>query len=226
MEDEVEIKSLLTKNLVIMEELRKRSQMFAKPMLILSMLDVIFGILAIFCTSLQVIAFFASASSLTAITICGRLIQVNKINQLNKSLKTLNVVSLAWFVNRFKKLLNKKENGEVKTTKLSKIQIAAIIGAILGIAFGVVSVFVPQVQIAGNAIYNFAISMGIEALSAFAGTFKGYAQRTEEEIAKAKEKLAEKEKATKEVEYQKALALKAEYEKANAIIAEHEKNNL
>lgn len=226
MEDEVEIKSLLTKNLVIMEELRKRSQMFAKPMLILSMLDVIFGILAIFCTSLQVIAFFASASSLTAITICGRIIQVSKLNQLEKSLKTVKWVSVAWFVNRFKKLLNKKENGEVKTTKLSKIQIAAIIGAILGIAFGVVSVFVPEIQIAGNTIYNFAISMGIEAVSAFAGTFKGYAQRTEEEIAKAKEKLAAKEKAVEDAEYQKALALRAEYEKANAIIAQHEKNNL
>lgn len=226
MEEEVETKTLLAKNLVVMEELRKRSQMFTKPMLILSLLDVVFGLLAIFCTSLQVAALLASAGSLTAITIFRRLIQVSKINQLNKSLKTLNVMSLAWFVNKYKKLIKKKENVEVKTTKLSKIQIAVIIGAVVGIAFGVVSVFVPQIRIAGNAFYNYAISMGIEALSAFAGTFKGYAQRTEEEIAKAKEKLAEKEKATKEAEYQKALALKAEYEKANAIIAQHEKENL
>lgn len=224
MEDEVEIKSLLTKNLVIVEELNKRAQMFAKPMLILSILDVIFGVLAIFCTSLQIVAFFASASSLTAITVCGRLIQVSKINQLNKSLKTLNVVSLAWFVNRYKKILKKKENSEVKTTKLSKIQIASIVGAIVGVVFGVASAFVPQIQIAGNAVYNFAISLGIEAVSAFAGTFKGYAQKTEEEVAKAKEKLAAKEKAVEDAEYQKALALRAEYEKANAIIAKHEQN--
>lgn len=112
----------------------------------------------------------------------------------------------------------------MKTTKLSKIQIASIIGAVVGIAFGIVSVFVPQIQIAGNSLYNFAVSLGIEALSAFAGTFKGYAEKTTEEIEKAKEKLAEKEAAEKELEYQKALALKAEYEKANAIIAEHEQN--
>lgn len=224
MEEEVEIKTLLTKNLVIVEELNKRAKMFAKPMIVLSLLDVTFGLLAIFCTSLQAIALFASASSLTAITICGRLIQVSKINQLNKSLKTVNVISLAWFVNKFKKLIKEKENGEVKTTKLSKIQIASIIGAIVGVAFGIVSFLVPQIQIGGNFVYNLAISTGVEALAAFAGTFKGYAQKTEEEIAKAKEKLAEKEKAEKEAEYKKALALKAEYEKANAIIAEHEQN--
>lgn len=224
MEDEVEIKSLLTKNLVIVEELNKRAQMFTKPMLILSLLDVVFGILAIFCTSLQVVAFFASASSLTAITVCGRLIQVSKINQLNKSLKTLNVVSLAWFVNRYKKFLKKKESGEVKTTKLSKVQIAAIVGAVVGVVFGLVSAFVPQIQIAGNAIYNFAISLGIEAVSAFAGTFKGYAEKTEEEIAKAKAKQEEKAKALEDVEYKKALALREEYDKANAIIAKHEQN--
>ena len=225
MEEEVEIKTLLAKNLVVVEELNKRAKMFTRPMLILSILDVVFGLLAIFCTSLQAIALFASAGSLTAITICGRIIQVSKLNQLEKSLKTVKWISVAWFVNKFQKLLQKKEKGEVKTTKLSKVQIAAIIGAIIGIAFGIASAFVPQIQIAGNAVYNFAISMGIEAVSAFAGTFKGYAQKTEEEIAKAKEKLAEKEKADKEAEYQKALALKAEYEKANAIIAEHEQNN-
>lgn len=225
MEQEVEIKNLLTKNLVIVEELNKRAKMFARPMIVLSLLDVVFGILAIFCTSLQAIALFASVSSLTAITICGRVIQVSKINQLNKSLRALNIVSLAWFVNKFKNI-KKKENGEVKTTKLSKIQIAAIIGAIVGIAFGIVSVFVPQIQIAGNSLYNFAVSMGIEAISAFAGTFKGYAEKTTEEIEKAKEKLAEKEKAQKDAEYKKALALREEYEKANAIIAEHEKNQL
>ena len=112
----------------------------------------------------------------------------------------------------------------MKTTKLSKIQIASIVGAIVGVVFGVASAFVPQIQIAGNAVYNFAISLGVEAVSAFAGTFKGYAQKTEEEVAKAKEKLAAKEKAVEDAEYQKALALRAEYEKANAIIAKQEQN--
>lgn len=224
MGEEVEIKTLLTKNLVIVEELNRRAKMFTKPMIVLSLLDVIFGLLAIFCTSLQVIALFASASSLTAITLCGRMIQVSKINQLNKSLRTLNVISLAWFVNKFKKIIEKKENGEVKTTKLSKIQIASIIGAIIGVAFGIVSFLIPEIQISGNFVYNLLITSGIEALAAFAGTFKGYAEKTEEEIAKAKEKLAIKEKAKKDAEYEKALALRSEYEKANKIIAEHENN--
>lgn len=225
MEEEVEIKTLLTKNLVIVEELNKRARMFAKPMLVLSLLDVVFGILAIFCTSLQVTALLASASSLTAITVCGRVIQVSKINQLNKSLKTLNVISLAWFVNKYKKLIKKKENGEVNTKKLSKIQIASIVGAIVGVAFGIVSFLVPQIQIGGNFAYNLLITSGVEALAAFAGTFKGYAEKTEEEIAKAKEKLAEKEQAEKDAKYKAALAKKAELEEINAIIAEHERNN-
>ena len=216
-------KELINQTLIIVEKLEKKATMFGKSMLILSLLDCLFGILAIFCTSLTLIAFFASATSLTAITICGRIIQISKIQSLEKSLKTLEFVSIAWFVNRYKKYLKNKGEKKVKTTKLSKIQIAAIIGAIIGIAFAIVSVFVPQIAIAGDCIYNILIATGIEGLCAFAGTFKGYKELTEEEIAKVKEKNAVKEAKVKEAELEKAKSVVAEYENAKKIIAEAEK---
>ena len=93
MEDS-EVKALLDKNLEIVKSINHYAKTFGKSMLILSLLDVAFGVLAIFCTSLSLIALFASATSLTAITIFGRVIQVTKIRQLEKSLKTVNLISI------------------------------------------------------------------------------------------------------------------------------------
>lgn len=215
-------KELLNKTLVIVKRLEKKATMFGNGMLVLSLFDCLFGILAIFCTSLTLTAFFASATSLTAITICGRVIQIKKIQSLEKSLRTLNFISLAWFVNKYKKYLKNKGEKKVKTTKLSKIQIAALIGAIVGIAFAIISIFVPQIAIAGDSVYNILIATGIEGVCAFAGTFKGYKEMTEEEIAKAKEKAAAKEAKVKEAELEKAKSFVAEYENAKKIIAESE----
>lgn len=215
-------KELLNKTLVIVKRLEKKATMFGNGMLVLSLFDCLFGILAIFCTSLTLTAFFASATSLTAITICGRVIQIKKIQSLEKSLRTLNFISMTWFVNKYKKYLKNKGEKKVKTTKLSKIQIAALIGAIVGIAFAIVSIFVPQIAIAGDSVYNILIATGIEGVCAFAGTFKGYKEMTEEEIAKAKEKAAAKEAKVKEAELEKAKSFVAEYENAKKIIAESE----
>lgn len=215
-------KELINKTLDIVQRLEKKATMFGNGMLVLSLLDCLFGVLAIFCTSLTLTAFFASATSLTAITICGRVIQIKKVQSLEKSLRTLNFAYMAWFVNRFKKYLKNKGEKKVKTTKLSKIQIAAIIGAIVGIAFTIVSIFVPQIAIAGDSIYNILVATGIEGVCAFAGTFKGYKEMTEEEITKAKEKAAAKEAKAKEAELEKAKSFVAEYENAKKIIAESE----
>lgn len=240
MENSKKAEDLLGKTLVIVKSLEQKAKMFSNGMLVLSLLDCIFGVLAIFCTSLTLTAFFASATSLTAITICGRVIQVSKIRQLEKSLKPLNLVAVAWFVNRYSKYF-KKGDKKVKTEKLSKIQIASIIGAAVGVVFAIISAFVPQIAIAGNSVYNILIATGIEGVCAFAGTFKHYTKLTEEEIAKAKQLKEEKEKkaivkeAKKEIENEKKLAnqtqaqkekeiaraeleakLKAEKEKANA----------
>lgn len=218
-------KELINQTLVIVQKLEKKATMFGKGMLVLSLLDCLFGVLAIFCTSLTLTAFFASATSLTAITICGRVIQISKIRNLEKSLHTLNLVSIAWFVNKYKKYLKNKGEKKVKTTKLSKIQIASIIGAIFGIVFAIVSVFVPQIAIAGDCVYNILIATSIEGVCAFAGTFKGYKQLTEEEIAKIKEKNAEKEAKAKEAELANAKSFVAKYENAKKLIAEAEKEN-
>lgn len=216
---------LINQTLVIVQKLEKKATMFGNGMLVLSLFDCLFGILAIFCTSLTLTAFFASATSLTAITICGKVIQIKKIQSLEKSLKTLNFISIAWFVNKYRKYLKNKGEKKVKTTKLSGIQIASIVGAIVGIVFAIVSVFIPQIAIAGDCVYNILIATGVEGICAFAGTFKGYKNLTEEEIAKIKEKNAEKEAKLKEAELEKAKSFVAEYENAKKIIAEAEKEN-
>ena len=108
----------------------------------------------------------------------------------------------------------------MSTKKLSKTQIATIIAAVIGIVFAIVSVFVPQIAIAGDMIYNIGIATGIEAVAAFVGTFKGYAERTKEQI----DALTNKEK-EKELEKAKLIVAKHEaeteqYEQAKAIIAQ------
>ena len=108
----------------------------------------------------------------------------------------------------------------MKTKKLSKIQIASIIGAVVGIAFAIVSVFVPQIVIAGDMIYNIGIATGIETICAFVGTFKGYKELTQEQIDAMKNKNKQKE-----LEQAKAIVAKHEaeteqYEQAKALVAQ------
>lgn len=202
---------LVTKTYLIIQRIEKLATCFNHSMLILSILDCIFGVLAIFCTSLALTAFFASATSLTAITICGKVIQVSKIRKLSQSLKPVNLIALGWFVNKYRRFIKtKKEKKEkMKDTKLSKIQICAIIGAVLGIAFAIVSIFVPNIAIAGDSIYNILVATGIESLCAIAGTFKGYSQMTKEEIDKIKAKKEEREQAKLEKEAKRELEAEA-----------------
>ena len=127
------------------------------------------------------------------------IVVTNKTKTLAKSVGKF---SLLWTAGR---ILTKKQGGEMSTKKLSKTQIMTIIAAVIGIVFAIVSVFVPQIAIAGDVIYNIGIATGIEAVAAFVGTFKGYAERTKEQI----EALANKEKAK-------------ELEKAKAFIAQHD----
>ena len=221
-QNSAEIMELENKILVIIEEINQRAKAFSRGMWILAFLDVVFGILAYVLTSLALVAIFASASSLTAITIGGRVIQISKVRQLQKNLKPLNIVVGTWFVSRYKKLLKKKEKNKVKETKLSTIQWAALGGAVAGVIFAVVSIFVPQIAIAGDSIYNILVATGIEGISAFAGTFKGYKQKTEEEIAKAKEKIEKKEEAHIIAEVEKAKAEIASYEEKKKLVAEYE----
>lgn len=187
--------------------------------------QVIFSALDIICGIISIVSGLVIIGGVFKFVKIGYLI-VKFIVVTNKSktvAKSISKFSLLWTACRLIwKSNNKKENKAVKTTKLSKIQIASIIGAVVGIVFAIVSAFVPQIQIAGDMVYNVCISLGIETLSAFAGTFKGYAEKTEEEIAKAKAKQEEKENALKEAELEKAKAIVEQYENAKAIVEEAE----
>lgn len=222
MEDQ-DIKTLLDKNLIIVQQLEKKAQMFGKGMFVLSLLDVIFGVLAIFCTSLSLTALFASATSLTAITICGRIIQVSKIRQLNKSLKVLNIVSIAWFVNRYKNYLNKEK--KVKMTKSTILQkILTTVIALFGIG-GVVVFFIPQFAPVAEQITNIC-AMVSEGLAVISGI---WLSATSDKVL-SEEEIAEKEKAKqlKQVEKARALIAKSQenaeaLEQAKALVAEADK---
>jgi len=222
----LDIRTLLDKNLVLVRNLEKKASMFGKGMLILSLLDVIFGILAIFCTSLQLTALFASATSLTAITICGRVIQISKIRQLDKSLKTLNWVSIAWIVNRYPKYVYKKE--KIKMTKSTKLQkILTTILSVFGVG-GVVVYFFPQFTTISQQISNI-VAMASEVVAVVSGIWLSTTSDkvlTAEEIAQEEKKIAEKE--LEKVKKEALKELKAEQkkqisEKEQAKIAEKEK---
>lgn len=219
---ESDSKELINTTLLIVRAIEKRAKVFSRSALVLSIIDCLFGILAIFCTSLTVVAFVASTASLTTITVFGCVIQTSKLRSLEKALKPLNLVAIAWFVNKYKKYLkNKKGEQKVKTEKLSAIQIASIVGAVVGIIFAIVSVFVPQIAIAGESVYNILVATGIEGLCAFAGTFKGYKKLTEEQISAIKEKKEKKAQDALVKEAQKQIAL--EQKLANQTQAQKEK---
>lgn len=142
------------------------------------------------------------------------IVVTNKTKTLAKSVSKF---SLLWTAGR---ILTKKQGGKMNTKKLSKIQIASIIGAVVGIAFAIVSVFVPQIVIAGDMIYNIGIATGVEAICAFVGTFKGYKELTQEQIDALKNKNKQKE-----LEQAKAIVAKHEaeteqYEQAKALVAQ------
>ena len=214
-------KVLIGKTYIIIAEMLEKINVFGKSAIVLGIIDVIFGLLALLCTSLTFVAFLASTASLTVISLGSFVVQTSKLRNLAKALKPVNLVAIAWFVNKYKKYL-KKENKTMKTTKLSGIQIASIVGAVLGIAFAVVSVFVPQIAIAGDSIYNILIATGVEGLCALAGTFKGYKQLTEEQIAKIQDKKKAKENKALQVKAEKAQKELDRIEGLKAIVAEAE----
>ena len=194
MQGDSEVTELLNQNMIIVKRLEEKAKMFGKGMLVLSLLDCLFGILAIFCTSLTLVAFFASATSLTAITICGRIIQISKIRQLEKSLRTVNLISIAWFVNRYKKNLNKRSK-KIKMTKSTFIQkILTAIIAIFGVG-GIVVAFLPQFAPVAEEITKI-VSICMEGLASISGIALATTSDkvlSEEEVKANEQKAAEKQ---------------------------------
>lgn len=222
-EESKSIDGLLNKTLTIVERLEQKAKMFGKGMLILSFLDCLFGILAIFCTSLTLTAFFASATSLTAITICGRIIQVSKVRQLEKALKPINAFAIAWFVNRYKKLLNKGEK-KIKMTKSTVLQkVLTTILSVFGIG-GIVVAFLPQFTPIATQVTNI-VAMVSECIAVVSGIWLSATSDkvlTAEEVAKLNEAKEQKEIAKKQKEVAKAKAELERIENLKKIVAESE----
>lgn len=205
---------LVNQTLVIVKRLESKANMFSNSMLVISLLDVIFGLLAIFCTSLTLTALFASATSLTAVTIFGRVIQITKIRQLEKSLRVMNLVSIAWFVNKYKKYLKERKPKMTKSTVLQKV--LTTIMAIFGVG-GIVVTCLPQFASVAQLITTI-IGCCSEGIAVISGIWlsqtsdKVLSQEECEAIKKAREdKINAKE-------LQKAIAIVEEYENAKAIV--------
>lgn len=180
---------------------------------VFSILDIICGLISIFSGLLLIGGIFKVVK--VGYLITKFIVVTNKSKTI---LKSISKFSLLWVSGR---IFYKVKKGEKKmsNTKLSKVQIASIAGAAFGIVFAFVSALVPQIAIAGNVIYNIGISLGIEVVSAFVGTFKGYTERTQEEIDALKAKEEQKE-------VEKAKAFVEQYEQAKKIVeqAEHKNN--
>lgn len=224
-EESKTIDSLLNKTIAIVEKLEQKAKMFGNGMLILSFLDCLFGILAIFCTSLTLTAFFASATSLTAITLCGRIIQISKVRQLEKALKPINAVAIAWFVNRYKKLLNKGEK-KMKMTKSTVLQkVLTTILSIFGIG-GIVVAFLPQFLPIATQITNI-VAMVSECIAVVSGIWLSATNDkvlTADEIAKLTAEKEKKENAIKQKKVAKAKAELERIENLKKIVADAEQN--
>lgn len=193
---EAELEELLNKNLIIVKKIEKKASMFSKSIFALSVLDLIFGVLAIFCSSLQLLSLFAGLTSATTITICGRIIKVKQIRAIEKGLRTLDLISLTWFVNKYNKYL-KENNRKMKETKFTVLQkILAIVIAIFGVG-GVVVSFFPAFTGVSQQVSTIisAISSSISVASGIWLASTNDKVLTDEEKAKIEQDAKNKKKA-------------------------------
>lgn len=197
----------------LIEKLITKANAFNRGTLILSLFDVLFGVLNMFYTTLSLTALLASCCSFTAISICGKLVQISKIKALQKSLKPLKYVSVAYLAYRIKEFLIKR--GKLKMTKSTVLQkILTTILAIFGVG-GVVVGFLPQFVDIATEITLY-VSMASECIATASGIFLAGTHdkvKSAEEIEK--EKKAQEEKAKKK-EIAEAEALVKKYEEAKA----------
>lgn len=166
--------------------------------LLLGLLDVIVGVL-LFIEATTVIPFFAQI--LVKSLFAARIIKASRFSKC--SIKLYIVIRGKTFIgNIVKKEIKRRlimantidKLEKVKTTKLSVSQIISIIIAFIGVIFGVVSAFVPEIAIAGDMTINIGMALGIESISAYIGIFSKYAEKSEAEILKIKAKNAERAK--------------------------------
>ena len=197
----------------LLQKLIDKSKSFTNGILLLSFFDVLFGVLSMFYTTLSLTALLASCCSFTAISICGKIVQVSKIKALQKSLKPLKYVSVAYLALRIKEFLIKR--GKLKMTKSTVLQkILTAIIAVFG-AGGIVVGFLPQFTNIANEISLYA-SMAGECIAVASGIFlAGTHDKVKSAEELEKEKKAQEEKAKKK-EIAEAEALVKKYEEAKA----------
>lgn len=194
------------------QEFIEKTKSINNGVLLLSLIDVIFGVLSMFYTALSLTALITSCCSFTAITICGRIIQVSKIKALQKSLKPLKYVSVAYLAYRIKEIFDKRGLKMTKSTVLQKI--LTIIIAVFGVG-GVVVGFLPQFTDIANEITTY-VSMASECVAVASGIWLSGTHdkvKTAEEIEAEKKKNEEK---AKKKEIAEAEALVKKYEEAKA----------
>lgn len=209
----MEYDALLDKNLQIVEEINRRAKLFSKSTIIISILDVLFGVLALYCTSLSTIAMLTSVMSLTVISVGRKVVQVSKIAQLEKSLKNTKLLSLAWFVNKLNKL-NKGEQKMTKSTLLQKILTTVL--AVFGVG-GVVSMFLPQYTNIAVDVSNI-VAMVSEIIAVTSGIWLSQTSDAVVSDAELEAKESAKKKAQAEKELAEAQALVEKYQKAKALV--------
>ncbi len=177
---------------------------------IFSALDIVCGIISILSGAIFIGGVFKFVK--VGYLITKFVVVTNKTKTI---IKNISKFSFVWLSGRI--MYKNKIGVEMNTKKLSKVQIASIVGAVIGIVFAVVSIFVPQIAIAGDMVYNIGIATGIETICAFVGTFKGYAERTKEEIDAINQK-------RKDAELKEAEAIVSQYEQAKATIQKYKAN--
>lgn len=87
---------------------------------------------------------------------------------------------------------NKRRNRmEIKKTKVSMPQWVTIFVAIIGVAYGVLSYFIPEIAVNGDQLTSMLSGLGIAGVTSILGVFTKAAEKTQEELDKT---LAKKEK--------------------------------
>lgn len=192
-----------------LERFEKEKKLYNLSAIILSLLDVLCGVIALFYASMTLTSIIASI--LCGTTWGARCIQVIKCEKLAKALKVLSVPSLTYIAVR------KRRNEFMKNTKIRNIIIGVL--TFLGIASVVLCAFIPVLTpYIEYVIYGLCAILPADLYAIF-----NNARLTAEEI-KAKVDKKEKVKAEKQAKAQLKEKQSVELEKLTAQILEEKKS--
>lgn len=145
--------------------------------------NILLSILDVICSF---VALFAGVVILGVIFNIG---YAGRVLVLIYRFRAVSVPLLGWaIVHLTKKYKRRKSNMEVKTTKTSLPQWITILVAVLGVGYGVLCYFVPDMAILGDQLISVLAGLGIAGVTTVIGVFTKSANKTKEEIQKAVEK--------------------------------------